>query len=101
MTKPASPLIQHARGSRYEVTRATGSIVFSKAPSYIVVLQGNFRTRRPSAAWSHTPSDKQFVSYPLQTVVIDIETGQITAAAHLISAHAKVLVLDRSRSERI
>jgi hypothetical protein len=39
---PAPELIQHARGSCYEVTRTTGSTVFSEAPSIIVVMKGNF-----------------------------------------------------------
>lgn len=69
-------LIQHARGSRFDVTRTTGSIVFSDAPSYIVVVKGRFRRRRsrPGAR----PTDEQFVSYRFQTVVIDIGTGKIT-----------------------
>ena len=73
---PNPELIQHARGSRFDVTRTTGSTVFSDAPSYIVVMKGRFRRRqsRPSAR----PPDEQFVSYPFQTVVIDIETGKIT-----------------------
>jgi hypothetical protein len=33
-------------------------------------------TRTPN--WSSTPDNEQFVSYQFQTLVIDIETGQIT-----------------------
>jgi hypothetical protein len=78
MGDPNPMLIQHARGTRYEVTRTTGSIVFSDAPSYIVAMQGNFRTRRPSPPRHLIPNDQQFLSYPFQTLVIDTETGQIT-----------------------
>jgi hypothetical protein len=40
------------------------------------VMKGSFRRRRsrPGAR----PTDEHFVSYPFQTVVIDIETGKIT-----------------------
>jgi hypothetical protein len=73
---PDPELIQHARGSRFDVTRTTGSIVFSDAPSYIVVMKGDFRGHRsrPGAR----PDDEQSFSYPFHTVVIDIETGNIT-----------------------
>jgi hypothetical protein len=73
---PNPELIQHARGSRFDVTRTTGSTVFGDAPSYIVVMKGSFRRgrSRPDAR----PTEEQSVSYPFQTVVIDIETGKIT-----------------------
>ncbi|MGO9972052.1 MAG: hypothetical protein ACLP01_04430 [Solirubrobacteraceae bacterium] len=74
---PNPELIQHARGSRFDVTRTTGSTVFSDAPSYIVVMKGNFRRRR-SRPPGADPTDEQAVSYPFQTVVVDIETGEIT-----------------------
>ena len=71
-------LIQYARGSRFDVTRTTGSVVFSNAPSYIVVMKGNFRSRRARGAGAE-PSHEQSVSYyPFQTVVVDSETGEIT-----------------------
>jgi hypothetical protein len=73
---PNPELIQHARGGRFDVTRTTGSTVFSDAPSYIVVMKGSFRRRRsgPGAR----PTDEQSVSYSVRIVVIDIETGKIT-----------------------
>ena len=74
---PNPELIQHARGSRFDVTRTTGSIVFSDAPSYIVVMKGNFRRHR-SRPPGADPTDEQAASYPFQTVVVDIETGEIT-----------------------
>lgn len=77
---PDPELIQHARGSRFEVTRTTGSIVFSDAPSYIIVMKGDFRARRATRPRHRYPDDKQFVSYPFQTLVIDIETGQTTGS---------------------
>jgi hypothetical protein len=75
---PNPELVQHARGSRFEVTRTTGSIVFSDVPSYIIVMKGNFRARRASRPGHRYPDDEQSVSDPFQTLVIDIETGQIT-----------------------
>jgi hypothetical protein len=75
---PDPELIQHARGSRYDVTRTTGSIVFSEAPSYIVVMKGTFRARRPRPPRHRYTDDEEFVSYRFQTLVVDIETGQIT-----------------------
>lgn len=73
---PNPELIQHARGSRFDVTRTTGSVVFSDAPSYIVVMKGDFHSppSRPDAR----PTDEWSASYPFRTVVIDIETGGIT-----------------------
>lgn len=75
---PDPVLIQHARGTRFEVTRTTGSVVFSDAPSYIVVMLGNFRARRPRRPDRRQPDDAECVSYPFQILVFDIETGQIT-----------------------
>jgi hypothetical protein len=72
---PNPGLIQHARGSRFDVTRTTGSIVFGDAPSYIIVMKGNFRRRRPRLRHH---AEEEFVCYPFQTLVIDIETGKIT-----------------------
>ena len=52
--------------------------MFSDAPSYIIVMKGNFRARRQTSPGHRYPDDEQFVSYPFQTLVIGIETGQIT-----------------------
>jgi len=75
---PGPELIQHARGGRYEVTRTTGSTVFSEAPSYIVVMKGNFRAGRRRPPRHRCTNDEEFVAYRFQTLVVDIETGQIT-----------------------
>jgi hypothetical protein len=98
---PDPELIQHARGSRFEVTRTTGSTVFSDAPSYIIVMKGNFRARRATRPRHRYPDDEQFVSYPFQTLVIDIETGQTTdgGSSHLAPDLASLgeVVTDHSR----
>lgn len=75
---PNPELIQHARGSRFDVTRTTGSIVFSDAPSYIVVMKGSFRARAPQRSMRADPSEDSVVSYPFQILVVDAKTGQIT-----------------------
>ena len=77
---PEPALIQHARGSRFDVTRTTGSVVFSDAPSIIVVMEGNFRSRRrsPPRPQPDVPATDEFVSYPVQVLVFDVATGQIT-----------------------
>jgi hypothetical protein len=78
---PEPALIQHAYGSRFDVTRTTGSIVFSDAPSLIVVMEGNFRARRaprPPLRRRDVPAGEEFVSYPVQVLVFDVLTGQIT-----------------------
>jgi hypothetical protein len=73
---PNPELIQHARGSRFELTQTTGSVVFSDAPSYIVVMKGNFHTRRTNRR--ARPTDAPLASYSFRTIVIEIETGKIT-----------------------
>lgn len=82
---PDPELIQHARGSRYDVTRTTGSTVFSEAPSIIVVMKGNFRARRRRPPGHRYTNDEEFVSYPFRTLVLDIETGQITDSGSSIT----------------
>jgi hypothetical protein len=75
---PNPELIQHAYGSRFELTRTTGSIDFSGAPSCMVVMKGNFRAPRPRPPRHEPSDDEEFFSYPFQTFVIDLETGKIT-----------------------
>src|SRR5262249_29020810 len=75
---PEPVLIQHARGTRFEVTRTTGSMVFSDAPSYIVVTEGDFQARVPRTARHGPPGDEVVVAYRFRVLVFDIETGQIT-----------------------
>ena len=71
-------MIQHAYGSRFELTSTTGSIVFSDAPACMVVMQGNFRAPRPRPSRHDVSQDEECFSYPYQTFVIDLETGKIT-----------------------
>jgi len=71
-------LVQHACGSRFDVTRTTGLTVFGDAPSYIVVIKGNFSGRR--SRHGARGADEAVVSYPFRTVVVDIETGKITGS---------------------
>lgn len=75
---PNPELIQHARGSRFDVTGTTGSVVFSDAPSYIVVMKGNFGAPGPHRPIHPVTCDESVVAYPFQIIVIDAETGQIT-----------------------
>jgi hypothetical protein len=72
---PNPELIQHARGSRFDVTRATGSTVFSDAPSYIFVMKGDFNPRhsRPGSARGRPERHYRF-----RTLVFDVRTGKIT-----------------------
>ncbi len=82
---PYPELIQHAVGSREEVTRTTGSIVFSDEPSYIIVIKGKFRARRPSGPRPASPRKPAFVSYPFQVLVVNMATGLVTDSG---STHA-------------
>lgn len=78
---PDPELIQHAIGTREEVTRTTGSIVFSDEPSYIVVVKGKFHARSrtpPIPAGLTVPKQPEFVSYPIQVLVVNIATGEMT-----------------------
>jgi hypothetical protein len=52
--------------------------VFSDAPSYIIVIEGNFRARRRRPPDHPYAEDEQWVSYPFQTLVIDMDSGRIT-----------------------
>lgn len=75
---PNPELIQHARGSRFDVTRTTGSTVFGDVPSYIVVIKGNFRAPAPHHRIRPDRPDEPVVAYPFQMLVVDANTGQIT-----------------------
>jgi hypothetical protein len=72
---PNPELIQHARGSRFVVTRTTGSTVFSDAPSYIFVMKGDFNPHhsRPQSAPGRPERHYRF-----RTLVFDVRTGKIT-----------------------
>jgi hypothetical protein len=72
---PDPEWIQHARGTREEVTTTTGSIVHSDAASYIIVIKGNFRARTRSPPFGADTGDFE---YPFQILVVDVETGAIT-----------------------
>jgi hypothetical protein len=75
---PNPELIQHAAGTRETATRATGSIVFSDALSYIIVIKGHFRARRAAPPGRRYPEAEAFVEYPIQVLVTDIASGQVT-----------------------
>ena len=72
---PSPELIQHARGSRFDVTRTTGSIAFSDAPSYIFVMKGDFNPRHSRP---RTASGRPERRYRFRTLVFDVKTGKIT-----------------------
>lgn len=75
---PNPELIQHAWGTRFEVTRTTGSVVFSDAPSCIFVMQGRFSAPRPRRPSADQPDTRELFSYPFQILVFDAGTGRIT-----------------------
>jgi hypothetical protein len=75
---PDPELIQHAAGTREAVTRTTGSIVFSDAPSYIVAIKGRFRARRPYPPGRVPATGAEHRSYTVQVLVVDINTGAVT-----------------------
>ena len=72
---PDPVLIEHAYGTRFDVTRTTGSIVYDGTPSCIFVMQGNFR-------WNHSrpanPVGPEVRSFPFQIVVIDVRSREVT-----------------------
>jgi hypothetical protein len=72
---PNPELIQHARGTRFDVTRTTGSTVFSDAPSYIFVMKGGFNPRHSRPRSLPARPERH---YRYRTIVTDIKTGKIT-----------------------
>ena len=81
---PNPELIQHARGSRFDVNADDGIEGVQRRPVLHRRDEGQIpsgRTARPGAR----PTDEQFVSYPFQIVVIDVETGKITDSGSIQS----------------
>jgi hypothetical protein len=74
---PTPSLIRHARGTRFEVTSATGSKVFSDTPSCIFAMQGNFRWNHSRPANPDRQLTEQDISYQFMTFVLDAETGKL------------------------
>lgn len=70
-------LIQHAYGTRYELTRTTGSMVFEHSPSCLLLMKGHFRAQRRRRP-NDPPVEDEWYSYAYQKVVINLDTGQIT-----------------------
>jgi hypothetical protein len=76
---PDPELIQHAYGTRYELTRTTGSMVFEDSPSCLLLMKGHFRAqRRRRHRPIGPPIEEEWYSYAYQKVVINLDTGQIT-----------------------
>lgn len=76
---PNPELIQHVTGTREEVTKTTGSWVYSDEPSYLVAIRGAFTRRRPfppDSTWDHRRNEVE--SYSVKVLVVEIESGQIT-----------------------
>jgi hypothetical protein len=69
--------VRHARGTRFDVTRATGSKVFSDTPSCIFAMQGNFRWNHSRPANPNRQLTEQDTSYQFMTFVLDAETGKL------------------------
>jgi hypothetical protein len=96
---PNPTLIQHARGTRFDLTRATGSTVFDDTPSCIFAMEGNFRWHHSRPANSDRQPFERDGSYRFLTVVIDAKTGKpmdhgasnsprdLTALGNLITDH--------------
>jgi hypothetical protein len=74
---PNLELIQHAYGTRYELTRTTGSRVFDDSPSCLLLMKGHFCARRRQRPIG-PPIEEEWYAYAYQMVVINLGTGQIT-----------------------
>ncbi len=94
---PDPVLVRHARGTRFDVTSATGSKAFSDTPACIFAMQGNFRWNHSRPAHPGRQLIETDTSYRFLTVVIDAETGKpmdigasnqardLTALGHVIT----------------
>jgi hypothetical protein len=72
---PEPVVIEHARGTRFDLTRVTGSYVFDDTPSCIFAMEGSFRWSHSRPAL-HQPLTEADISYRFLTVVIDARTGK-------------------------
>ena len=75
---PTPSAIRHARGTRFDVTSATGSKVFSDTPSCIFAMQGDFRWNHSRPANPDRQLTEQDISYQFMTFVLDAQTGKLT-----------------------
>jgi|ERR1039458_5619837 hypothetical protein len=78
---PEPELIEHTIGTRETATEATGSIVHSDEPSYLIAIKGHFTARRPDPPRrpNAAPIDgEDFVSFSVGVLVVDIQTGRVT-----------------------
>jgi hypothetical protein len=75
---PDPELIQHAYGTRHELTRTTGSMVFEDSPSCMLLMRGHFRARRRRRPPLAPRVEEEWYSYAYQNVVINLDTGSIT-----------------------
>ena len=75
---PDPELIQHAYGTRYELTRTTGSMVFDDAPSCLLLIKGQFRAPRHRRRPGPPVEEDNWYSYAFHYAVINLDTGKIT-----------------------
>jgi len=76
---PNPELIEHITGTREAVTKTTGSWVYGDEPSYLIAMRGRFSARRRRPPIVKLPeAGNQFVSYPGQVLVVEIESGRVT-----------------------
>lgn len=76
---PNPEMIEHTTGTREAVTTTTGSLVYGDEPSYLIAMRGRFSARRPRPPVA-TPTEavEEFMSYPVQVLVVEIESGRVT-----------------------
>ncbi len=79
---PSPQLVQHTTGTREAATKTTGSWVRSDQLSYLIAIRGRFTARRgrgPSIPPEVRHDDSsEYMSWTVQVLVIDIETGRVT-----------------------
>jgi hypothetical protein len=108
---PEPVLVQHARGTRFDLLRATGSTVFSDTPSCMFVMEGNFTWNHSRPANPDRHLTEKDNAYRFLTVVIDAETGRpmdhgasnrrpdLTALSNLMTDHPPQTVDSRQHAE--
>jgi hypothetical protein len=70
-------LLRHARGTRFDLTSATGSKVFSDTSSCIFAMRGNFRWNHSRPAHPGRQITEEDISYQFMTFVLDAKTGKL------------------------
>lgn len=73
---PNPVVIEHARGTRFDLTRVTGSYVFDDTPSCIFAMEGDFRWNHSRPANPERQLSEADISYRFLTIVIDARTGK-------------------------